>query len=113
MFGPAPGAVMKIMNATNPRLIQWKTAPRRHEPARMSLQRVERAPSGNDELQNLTRRYDELTTIAVQLIEECSRLRAENDDLRASAEIWIKMYEHQVDRANSFEQQLHAGPRRG
>lgn len=113
MFGPPPGAVMKIMNATNPRLIQWKTAPQRHEPARLSLQRAERGPSANDELQQLTRRYDELTSIAVQLVEECARLRAENDDLRASAELWIRMYEHQVERAKSFEEQLLGGPRRG
>jgi hypothetical protein len=103
------------MNATNPKLIQWKTAPRRHDAPRRPLQRVERIerPSASEELQGLNRRYDELTAIAVQLVEECARLRAENDDLRASAEIWIKMYEHQVERASSFEEQLLGGPRRG
>jgi regulator of replication initiation timing len=76
------------------------------------MERIER-PSASEELQGLNRRYDELTAIAVQLVEECARLRAENDDLRASAEIWIKMYEHQADRAASFEEQLLGGPRRG
>ena len=103
---------MRGMNATNSKLIQWNTAPRRHEPARMTLHRAHRA-TGSDELQQLTRRYDELTSIAVQLVEECARLRTENDDLRASAEIWIRMYEHQVERAKCFEQQLLGDPRRG
>lgn len=106
---------MRGMNATNPKLIQWKTVSRRYEAPRRSLQRVERIerPSASEELRNLNRRYDELTAIAVQLVEECARLRTENDDLRASAEIWIKMYEHQVERAASFEEQLLTGPRRG
>lgn len=100
------------MNATNPKLVQWNTPPRRLESSRTSLRRVERAPA-TDELQQLNRRYDELTSIAVQLVEECARLRAENDDLRASADIWIRMYEHQIDRANCLEEQLFGGPRRG
>ena len=112
VFGLDPDGVMRGMNARNAKLIQWKTAPRRHEPARMTLHRAERA-TGSNELQQLTRRYDELTAIAVQLVEECARLRTENDDLRASAELWIRMYENQIERAKSFEEQLLGGPRRG
>jgi len=41
-----------------------------------------------------------------RLRREIDRLQQENDDLRASAEIWIRMYERQLTRAN-FATGLH------
>jgi hypothetical protein len=35
-----------------------------------------------------------------RLYREIERLKEENGDLRASAEIWIRMYENQLTRAN-------------
>ncbi|CAN5651438.1 hypothetical protein BH23ACI1_BH23ACI1_19910 [soil metagenome] len=61
---------------------------------------------------HLSRQYAELLDIAARLIKECSRLQADNDDLRASARLWMRMHEQQVERANSFEHQLLEGARR-
>jgi hypothetical protein len=66
-----------------------------------------------DEAEDLRRRYDELTAITARLIKECWRLQADNEDLRASAKLWISMYEQQLERANFLDEQLHQGPRRG
>jgi hypothetical protein len=38
-----------------------------------------------------------------KLSEEVARLAQENEDLRISAEIWIRMYEHALARANRTE----------
>jgi hypothetical protein len=90
------------MSATNRRIIVWGTA-------------TEQASEGNsvrarmphlrrrDNVETLRKRYSELTALAARLIDECRRLRSDNDDLRGSAEIWIQMYERQLARANGLE----------
>lgn len=83
----------------------------RHERPGTALKRVETLRE-REEMEHLSRRYHELTTIAARMIEECWRLQTDNEDLRASAKIWIRMYEQQVERTNALEQQLIEGPRR-
>jgi hypothetical protein len=55
-------------------------------------------PSQNRE--HLAREVVRLETENTLLIEEIQRLRDENQDLRDSANIWIRLYERQLGRAN-------------
>jgi hypothetical protein len=48
---------------------------------------------------------DRLEEERVRLAMEVARLTEENEALRGSAEIWIRMYEHQLARANSGERE--------
>ena len=92
------------MSATNRRIIVWGTATEQASGesgvrVRMPL------PRRRDNVENLRERYSELTALAARLIDECRRLRSDNDDLRGSAEIWIEMYERQLARANALEKE--------
>jgi hypothetical protein len=99
------------MNATDYDPVLWGTTMRHHERAQMAMKRAE-ARREREETEHLSKRYAELTAIAARLLEECGRLRADNEDLRASAEIWIRMYEQQVERVKALERKLLEEPRR-
>jgi len=63
-------------------------------------------PDAAGKLAERAKRYLDLTALAASLFDECRRLRVENDDLRASAAIWIRLYEQQLGRVKALEQQL-------
>lgn len=98
--------VIQDMSATFRRIIVWGSATEdttegaQVPPGRNPLLR---RPNRVD---NLGKRYSELTSLAARLIDECRRLRGDNDDLRGSAEVWIRMYERQLERANALEAEL-------
>jgi hypothetical protein len=48
----------------------------------------------------LRQEKEQLSGESVRLSTELARLKDENDDLRASAELWIWLYEVQLARAN-------------
>jgi hypothetical protein len=52
------------------------------------------------ETDRLNRECEDLSAKNGRLTTEVERLREENQALRASAEIWIRMYENQLSRAN-------------
>jgi hypothetical protein len=54
----------------------------------------------------LRRERERLATEIVRLNTEVMRLTNENDDLRASAELWIWLYETQLVRANEAVREL-------
>jgi hypothetical protein len=89
------------MSATNRRIIVWGAGADQSSSATaagrvLPLRR-------QDTVETLRKRYSEVTQLAARLIEECRRLRSDNDDLRGSAEIWIRMYERQLERANTLD----------
>jgi hypothetical protein len=49
------------------------------------------------------REIQRLTVENVRLASELAQLRALNDDLRGSAEIWIRLYEAQLSRTRRIE----------
>lgn len=49
---------------------------------------------------------EELAAAIQRLTKEVERLRDENQSLRESAEIWIRMYENQLSRANRASELL-------
>lgn len=101
-FGSAPGGVDTGMSATRHNIIVWGTEPGEGPRTVRHPQGLQYGPPDG----RLRKRYSEVTGLAARLIDECRRLRAENDDLRASAEIWIRWYERQLARANRLEQLL-------
>ena len=56
-----------------------------------------------DETLCTTSEHDRLRDERDRLMREIERLTEENDDLRKSAEIWIRMYERQLARANHVD----------
>lgn len=103
LFGSGLDDVIGDMSATNRRIIVWGAASEQGatgatDPRRIPLLRRRETQEG------LRRRYSELTQLAARLIDECRRLRSDNEDLRGSAEIWIRLYERQLERANALEQ---------
>jgi hypothetical protein len=52
------------------------------------------------ERDSLRRDRERLSAENARLSHEIERLRQENQDLRAAAEIWIRLYENQLSRAN-------------
>ena len=56
-----------------------------------------------------TSEHDRLRDERGRLMREIERLTEENDDLRKSAEIWIRMYERQLARANHVNALLARG----
>jgi len=98
------------MSATNSNIIVWGTATERTVEALTTSRRVE-ALRQRDEVEKLRKRYSEVTGLAARLIEQCRCLRSDNDDLRGSAEIWIRMYERQLERANALDRQVREGAR--
>lgn len=93
------------MSATNRRIIVWGAGIRQAAQGGNGLRKPPVVRQG-DTIQQLRKRYSEVTALAARLVEECRRLRADNDDLRGSAEIWIRLYERQLDRANGLETSL-------
>lgn len=93
------------MSATIRRIIVWGNAT---EDTTQGGQIARRNPllRRPNRVDNLGKRYSELTSLAARLIDECRRLRSDNDDLRGSAELWIRMYERQLERANALEAEL-------
>jgi hypothetical protein len=93
------------MSATNRRIIVWGAA---SESSAQGTSVASTVPllRRRNELEHLRQRYSEVTQLAAQLIDECRRLRSDNDDLRGSAEVWIRMYERQLERANILEESL-------
>jgi hypothetical protein len=90
------------MSASNSNIIVWEKPMERTAQAQTATGRGH-ALRLRDEVEILKTRYSEVASLAAQLIDECRRLRADNEDLRGSAEIWIALYEHQLERANSLE----------
>jgi len=74
--------------------------------------RTTKAPAGAaaaveralDEHRACRREIQRLTNENVRLAGELERLRAAHDDLRGSAEVWIRLYEAQLQRTRSLEQ---------
>jgi len=60
----------------------------------------------NDWRRSLTKRSDSATLRA-----EIARLRTDNDDLRASANCWFRLYEGAAERALQLEAELRAAAR--
>jgi hypothetical protein len=58
------------------------------------------------ESDGLRRERERLAHESVRLSTELGRLRDENEDLRASAELWIWLYEVQLARANEAVREL-------
>lgn len=58
------------------------------------------------ESDRLRRERERLAGESVRLSTELARLRDENEDLRASAELWIWLYEVQLARANEAVREL-------
>ncbi len=58
------------------------------------------------ESDRLRRDRERLAGESVRLNTELARLADENEDLRASAELWIWLYEHQLARANKAVREL-------
>jgi hypothetical protein len=92
------------MSATNRQIIIWGKGAGEAPPDNTVGRQVSLLRR-RDEVETLRKRYSEVTSLAARLIEECRRLRADNEDLRGSAEIWIGMYERQLERANTLEEQ--------
>ena len=93
------------MSVTNRRIIVWGTGAGEAAQGGNGLRKPPVVGQG-DTIRQLRQRYSELTALAARLVDECRRLRADNDDLRGSAEIWIRLYERQLDRANDLETSL-------
>lgn len=91
------------MSATNRRIIVWGAATETNPQGNGAVGRVSLLRRRESQ-ETLRQRYSEVTQLAARLIEECRRLRSDNDDLRASAEIWIRLYERQLERANGLEE---------
>jgi hypothetical protein len=102
MFGLRIFSVIEDMSVTNRRIIVWGTGSEQAVHTGNGQRRIP-ALRSRDTVQNLRQRYSELTALAARLVDECRRLRADNDDLRGSAEIWIRLYERQLERANALE----------
>lgn len=102
VFGSPSGDVIEGMSVTNRRIIVWGAGTEQAVQGANGQRRVGPVRQ-RDTVQNLRQRYSELTALASRLIDECRRLRADNDDLRGSAEIWIRLYERQLERANALE----------
>ncbi len=114
MFGFRSEAVIESMSGTNPGVSLWGVGTARglgDESGMTSLGRV-REPDVAEKLGERAKRYVDLTAFAASLFDECRRLKAENEDLHASAAIWIRLYEQQLERAKALEQQLHPTPNR-
>jgi hypothetical protein len=58
------------------------------------------------ESDRLRRQRERLAGESVRLSTEVARLRDENEDLRASAELWIWLYQVQLARANEAVREL-------
>jgi hypothetical protein len=65
-----------------------------------------RSTPRSDWRRSLTRRSDSATLRA-----EIARLRTDNDDLRASAECWFRLYDGAAERALQLEAELRAAGR--
>jgi len=109
LFGFLPRDVIGDMSAPNRRIIIWGAATEQTAEGGRVRGRIPLFPR-RDDAENLKKRYSELTSLAARLIEECRRLRSDNDDLRGSSEIWIRMYERQLERANALEMEARAKP---
>lgn len=57
-----------------------------------------------DEHRACRREIQRLTIENARLTGELERLRAAHDDLRGSAEVWIRLYEAQLQRTRTLEQ---------
>jgi hypothetical protein len=74
--------------------------------------RTTQAPAGagaamermRDEHRSCHREIQRLTVENARLSGELERLRAAHDDLRGSAEVWIRLYEAQLQRTRTLEQ---------
>jgi len=72
--------------------------------------RTTNAPGGTpmervrDEHRNCHREIQRLTAENARLSGELERLRAAHDDLRGSTEVWIHLYEAQLQRTRTLEQ---------
>ncbi len=97
------------MSATNRQIIVWGDAAERAVEGRTPTEQI-RPLRQRNEVDSLRKRYSEVTALAARLVEECRRLRGDNNDLRGSAEIWIRMYERQLERANSLERRASSRP---
>jgi predicted RNase H-like nuclease (RuvC/YqgF family) len=60
-----------------------------------------------DEHRNCHGEIQRLTVENSRLSGELERLRAAHDDLRGSAEVWIRLYEAQLQRTRTLEQRRH------
>jgi hypothetical protein len=101
VFGFRAADVIRNMSATNRRILVWGAGT--EQTAGTKVARRGPLPRRQEGADSMRRRYSELTRLAARLVDECRRLRCDNDDLRGSAEIWIRLYERQLERANALE----------
>jgi len=83
------------------------------QPARRIANRLEQVtglPLGEQE--RLRRELAHLDADNARLATEVRRLQEENQDLREAADIWIRLYERQLTRANEAVQQAGLESRR-
>lgn len=66
------------------------------------------APWSGDVLRSCSREILQLSSENARLTEELARARVRNQDLMQSAEIWIRLYETQLARANRLAGQAAA-----
>jgi hypothetical protein len=66
----------------------------------------------SNDAERLRRELEPAVSEAHALKRELERVRAQNEDLRESAQIWIRMYERQLERANAAESGLPVSRRR-
>ena len=102
VFGFFSGDVIGDMSTTNRRIIVWGAATEAGVQRSNAARRIPLL-GRRDNVETLRKRYSEVTQLAARLIDECRRLRSDNDDLRGSAEIWIRLYEQQLERANTLQ----------
>lgn len=87
-------------------------SPRRQSPRRVAarLQQASALPLGEQD--RLRRELMDVDTENTRLAAEICRLQEENQDLRDAAEIWIRLYERQLARANEAVQEAQAARRK-
>jgi hypothetical protein len=66
------------------------------------------APRSGDVFRSCAREILQLTAENARLTEELARARVRNQDLTQSAELWIRLYEAQLARANGLARQTAA-----